>query len=1212
MAPPVTKRRKLEHSDEESGSEGSFADFDEVNGGEVDGSAQEDDSMGELEALEDVEEGVSDEEDDEAVSDQEDKESDEEEEAPQEAKKQAPAPKPASAPKPHKRPALSLQDGVYTAETFKSNMFKLQVDELLEEVKPKYGKKQALAETAMRTLKTIIEQIPSRAALPVPEAEKALKAAGVATPFPSPRPPKDAMYKLQYDRPASINATGSYPLKTATHTDSGLAIDLVVTMPKALFQDKDYLNHRYFYKRAYYLACLAAGINAAKEHKFVLSFDTLNGNQLQPIIVVRPSGNGDADDFSASKCRINILVALPEDSFAQNKLSPSSNCVRPKGNEDEAPSKALAPTPFYNSTLQSDANITPYLKLLHATASKADAYKDACILGRVWLQQRGFGTRLRQGGFGNFEWAVLMALLLQSDSGVGAQALSPGYSSYQLFKATLQFLARHDLAKKPFILQAHNVTVPKTGTTPVLFDGPRGQNVLFKMTHWSFARLRLEAKATVDMLSDAVFDHFDSAFILKTELLTYRYDATVEIPLSAFELPTGEDYDEKFASTCRKLYNTLTRALTDRITALSFTLPGENNWSVSSKRPHENQRKSILVSFATDPANASRTVDHGPSAENKQEAAAFRKFWGDKSELRRFKDGSILESVVWSAKDKSVVEQIVRYCLKQHAGVDAEEQVKFSGDVFAHLISAGRIQGASGVAPFLPIMNAFSALEKDIRDLEDLPLQLRHIRAADPQLRYASVDPPSPGHSPASVVLQFEASGRWPDDLCAIQRTKIAFLLRMSDLLSNLESEYVSRVGLENPSQPATNQAFLDVTVASGFTFRIRIYHDREVTLFERQLKDKTLDAPSRESAAASLALYKREFVNTPLHSQVLQTLSTRFPALSPSIRLTKRWFASHLLSPHFAPELIELLVIRTFLQPHPWPVPSTATTGFLRTLAWIGRWDWRHVPLVVDFSSTFTNNPADLEDATPKGMKSEDLERLQTRFEAWRRIDPAMNRVVLFAASNLDEEGTTWTDKAQPEKVVAARLTALAKAATQAIRADEARLLSHTHTGRKDGDEDEEITAVTTSLFTTTTSHYDITIHIAPKYTLNPPASRKRKAERSFKNIALQHETRHVPASTPLPLLFAQDLRAVYGDAVLWFWDPETMDRIVGLWNPVVTGQRSWKVRPGWNAEPVRARGKGKDGGEGEVDVRVNKGAVVGEIARLGGELIARIEVRE
>lgn len=1041
-----------------------------------------------------------------------------------------------------------------------------------------------------------------------------LNTAGVTIPFPKPQPPKDAKYKLQYERPTSINATGSYPLKTVTRSDAAFSIDLVVTMPQSLFQDKDYLNHRYFYKRAYYLACLAAGIKASKEHKFELLFECLNGNQLQPILLVRPSGNGDADDFTSSKAEIRILVALPDNTFPRNKLLPNSNCVRPKGSEDEISTKTLTPTPFYNNTLLSDANVTAYLKLLHATSSKAEAFRDACVLGRVWLKQRGLGSRMRQGGFGNFEWAALMALLLQPNAGVGAQALSPGYSSYQLFKAVLQFLVRHDLLKRPFIFQASNITIPKAEHAPVIFDGPRGQNLLFKMTQWSYSRLRSEAKATVEMLSDSLFDHFDSTFILKTEITRMKYDATIEIPISAFDIDAhSEGYDEELNTITRKLYSTLTRALTDRVTALSFVFPEEEAWTTASLRPQEGSRKRLLVNISTDPANASRTVDHGPSAENKQEAAAFRKFWGEKSELRRFKDGSILESLVWSSKDGSatVLEQIILYVLKQHLGAQVAEQANFTSDGVANLVTAGRIQGQSGVAPFLPIMNAFSALEKDIRALEDLPLQLRHLRAADSQLRYASIDPPSSDHQPASIVLQFESSGRWPDDLCAIQRTKIAFLLRIAELLSKAETAYITHVGLENPSQPAQNQAFLDVTAAAGFTFRLRIYHDREITLFDRQLKDKSLDAPSRESAAASLASYKQQFVQSPLHSQVLQTLCTRFLALSPAIRLAKRWFASHLLAPHFSPELIELLVVRTFLQPHPWTVPSTATTGFLRTLAWISRWDWRHVPLLVDVSSTFTSNPADPEDATSKRLKSEDLERIQTRFEAWRRIDPAMNRIVLFAATNLDQEGTTWTDKSKPEKVVAARLTALAKAATQAVRADDDRLISQIN-GRETN---KSVAALTPeSLFTTNTSEYDIIIHIASKHSLVP--SKSRKADLKFKNLEIQAQqqqsTRKEPSSTPLPQLFAEELQELYGDAILWFWDPQTLDKIAGLWNPVVTGQRSWKVRVGWNGEPVRGKKKVDAEKKGrEVDVRVNNGAILSEIRRLGGDLVGRIEVK-
>lgn len=982
---------------------------------------------------------------------------------------------------------------------------------------------------------------------------------------------------------------------------------MVVTMPKTLIQDKDYLNHRYFYKRAYYLACIAVGIKGSKEHEFKLSFRCLNDNQLQPVIVVRPNGKGDADDFSTSRCQIQIMVAVPEHTFQQSKLLPSSNGIRPKGAGDETTKQPLRPTPFYNATVQSDANVTAYLKLLHATGSRSEAFKDACILGRIWLKQRGFATSIRKGGFGNFEWATLMALLLQPNTGIGSQLLSPGYSSYQLFKATLQFLVRHDLTKKAFVMQANNITIPKNEQAPVFFDGARNQNILFKMTYWSYSRLQAEAKAAIDMLSDSVFDYFDATFILKTELPQVKYDATFEFPIGTMELDmSAKGTEHSLVDACRSIHSILTKALTDRITNLSFVLPEAQQWSLSSSQPKEGQGKRILVQLSTNPANANRTVDHGPSAENKAEAAAFRKFWGEKSELRRFKDGSILESLVWSSKEGSgsILEQISLYILSKHINSRIASEARFTSDHFSSMVPAACIQGSSGVAPFLPIMNAFAAMEKDIRDLEDLPLQLRHLRAADPQLRYASVEPPTTKHRPASVVLQFEGSGRWPDDLCAIQRTKIAFLLRVSELLTNSKVEYTTRVGLENPSQPAQNQAFVDITTPSGFTFRVRIYHDREVALFERQLKDKTLDGPSKESAAASLALYKQHFVQSPLHSQVLQTLCTRYPALSPSIRLLKRWFTSHLLSPHFQPELIELLVVKTFIHPHPWAVPATATTGFLRTLAWLSRWDWRRTPLIMDFSSNFTANPADLEDTTSKNMKSEDFERIQTRFEAWRRIDPAMNRVVLFAATNLDEEGTTWTDKSRPEKVVASRLTALAKAAMQAVRKDEDDLLRFVNS---EGNDKLDPGLSPESLFNTDIGDYDIVLSINSKYVLK----KNSRTSAQFKNLEIQQLDRKESYSAPLPEMFAQELSEIYGDSILWFWDPESLDRIAGLWNPISTRQRSWKVKAGWNSEPMRAKKKSSEENSKDVDININKAAILNEIIRLGGELIKDIFIK-
>jgi U3 small nucleolar RNA-associated protein 22 len=172
MAPPATKRRKLEHSDSEAESEGSFAGFDDTNGVELDGSDAEDAfnddsdvSMNGAEEMEGVDQDMSDEEEGEEEQEEEDEFEVAEDVHP--SRKQTTAGQAASTSKPPKRPALSLQDGVYTAETFKSNMFKLQVDELLDQVKLKYGKKEAPAENAMRTLKTVIEQIPDRDPLSV-------------------------------------------------------------------------------------------------------------------------------------------------------------------------------------------------------------------------------------------------------------------------------------------------------------------------------------------------------------------------------------------------------------------------------------------------------------------------------------------------------------------------------------------------------------------------------------------------------------------------------------------------------------------------------------------------------------------------------------------------------------------------------------------------------------------------------------------------------------------------------------------------------------------------------------------------------------------------------------------------------------------------------------------------------------------------------------
>lgn len=147
------------------------------------------------------------------------------------------------------------------------------------------------------------------------------------------------------------------------------------------------------------------------------------------------------------------------------------------------------PSLTYNATLRSECCSLLSLKYLNESVVQSDAFRDACMLGAVWLRQRGFGSSMTKGGFGQFEWASVISLLMRGGGRAARSVLLSGYSSYQLFKATLQFLATTDLSASPILLQSSDFQqVPSDN--PVFFDGSRGLNLLFKMSPWSYKMVR--------------------------------------------------------------------------------------------------------------------------------------------------------------------------------------------------------------------------------------------------------------------------------------------------------------------------------------------------------------------------------------------------------------------------------------------------------------------------------------------------------------------------------------------------------------------------------------------------------------------------------------------------------------------------------------------------------------------------------------------------
>lgn len=1005
--------------------------------------------------------------------------------------------------------------------------------------------------------------------LQILEAEGSLQLPNL---FPGPRPSKDAKYTLAYSRPTRIDVVGSYARRTTVQIGNQVAIDLAITMPRAIFQDKDYLNYRYFHKRAYYLACIIQGIEEAKSCTFAISLAFQSPNHLQPVAIVEP-GRG-SDDFSKSKCLIRLILAAEEGLFPIPKTLPNKNCVRPNVDGNHCSSSA---TPFYNASLRSECSSLAYLGFLQAASLRSENFSDACALGSIWIRQRG----LRGGGFGSFEWACMMALLLQAGGHRGTQVLSKGYSSYQLFKATLKYISTQDFVTSPVYVQSESHAIGGT-QNPILFDGVRGMNILFKMTPWSYADLRHEAGLTLQVLADPLSDPFSACFITKVDDFSHKFDRVISVPLISQLPSTIQELDA--VGDCmvsrRKLYQVLKTGLGDRATLIHLESPPDLVWEPTAQIPAQHEHETVQVGLQLDAEQVNRNVDRGPSAEDKESAAAFRSFWGEKAELRRFKDGSIQESLVWSSSDqyRSILMQIFAHVVRRHIGAKAAEGLRVVGHSFDGFLPNQKANFAKANTLYQPVMDAFDTLEKDIRNLDGLPLQIRQISAADPQLRYTSVMPPvlGPGQcrmDPANVYVQFEGSSRWPDDLSAVQRIKIAFLLKIGEVLREAISGLSARLGLENPNRNFTNIAFLDILYPSGAFFRMRIHHEREINLLERILKDETSITASRESISSALSSYKRNFLQAPLHTQALRTLATRFPLLSPCIRLMKKWRNSQLLSGHISDELIEMLTIRTFAHPYPWSAPGSLTTGFLRTLTLISKWDWRSDPLIVDFTGE---------------LSSRDIDAIEMRFKAWRKIDPAMNRVAIFAASNVDHDGTTWTEST-PSKVVAARFTSLAKAACHMLQEQGTRL--------EPG-----------ALFATSKEDYDFLIHMNEDLARGKQ-SKNKGTRPEFKNLLIEASADEgLHAYSPV-LSYVDELKTLYGGSVLFFHDECQTSVIAGLWSPQ-TGPRPWKVNLPYSTVPT-CPSKGQDGPI-EAQIDINKAATLHDIARLGGDMVSRVSKRQ
>ena len=387
------------------------------------------------------------------------------------------------------------------------------------------------------------------------------------------------------------------------------------------------------------------------------------------------------------------------------------------------------------------------------------------------------------------------------------------------------------------------------------------------------------------------------------------------------------------------------------------------------------QRGEIILGIAINPETSQRVVDRGPPSDNLKDVKSFVKLWGGKAQLRRFKDGAIVQAVVWNDNDGKdhyqnqvklqggYIDKVVRHIMRLHY---TKEKIEFALPNLISVvdgISANKQQVSTPLAdPVVAhqhVMKSFESLSEFLRlgtqpsqyrqqnqIFLELPLTIDAVEPLSACLRYSELFPPTPhpslgGTSPSNnkkvsgaimsepilIQIRFGASSKWPSDLKAIGAAKTAMLVQLANGIEGSNSK-----DFDGPIQVTTN--YLDLGY-QGYCFRILVRADPEIKMLQGLVQPSPV-------ASSLLKTLTRVHIVAAKHHSMIHAVHTSHPSSAGVVRMAKRWVANHMLSGLITTEAVELMVAKVYSDDEtPLETPSTVTAGFLRFLHLLAHHDW-------------------------------------------------------------------------------------------------------------------------------------------------------------------------------------------------------------------------------------------------------------------------------
>ncbi|XP_072269627.1 nucleolar protein 6 [Pyxicephalus adspersus] len=1066
----------------------------------------------------------------------------------QKGKKAVKRPSKAKNPKPAKVKKSDFTKPMTTEELIKlkeaeqeyhTSLLQMQIEELLQEVKLKEKRRKQI-DDFLKKISSLIEKIPKS-----PErdlVDQTWLPKSVKVPFL--QVPSQVKGKFHFGPPASIKVVGSYLLGTCIKPE--INVDLAVTMPQEILQEKDNLNQRYLRKRALYLAHMADHLSRSKFFGSV-KFAYMNSNHLKPVLLLRPQGKDE------TLVTVRVHVCLPSGYFKPSRFLPNKNNVRTawymedeKTNQEESSSEP--PTPHYNNAVLCDLALEQHFHHLSSSVTNFPGMRDAICILKVWLRQRQLDKGY--GCFNGFLASMLVSYLLTK------KKVTQTMSGHQVLRNTLHFLANTDLTVNGITMsKSADISLPSIAdfhlAFEVVFVDPLGVvNLCAGMTAAKYRQIQFEAKESLKYLDDTTTNGFLLLLMVRKPFVR-TFDHVFHIT-----------HVDKLQGTCKKMnlcnelmdrggdyvstslpfiLPILKRGLDQRLVLLSHTLPQRPEWNIKEQPAKHKDIGTLSVGLLLTPEFYTSVLEKGPAADS-AEAVEFRKFWGNKSELRRFQDASICEAVVWPANSvqekRRIPELIVRHLLQLHANLPVSAMC-YTGNYLDCTLSRGNKSG-TGEEQMASIIQSYDDLSRKLWNLEDLPLTVTSVQGTHPSLRYTDVFPPlivkpdwsvfktvfemkslvpleekpSPAYvSPIKVICHMEGSGKWPQDKDAIKRVKAAFQIKLAELLSQ-QHDILCR----------PTATYTDV-YKDGYVLRLQVAYHRDPQYIKELVTPEGMLKYRETEESQQLEL---ETIHLTQLTSTLHGLHQQLPAFGGTSRLAKRWISAQLLSDSMSEECVDLLVAHLFLHPAPFTAPSSPQVGFLRFLNLLAAFDWKNSPLIVNLNGDLTDD---------------EIKEIQDDFSSSRAQLP-----VMFIATPKDKKASMWTKK-QPSAQFLQRLIILASESLHTLEEQLTKPCENT---------DVKV------IFRPPLDLYDVLIYLNPKHIARQREAVDKPAKLFFRGLldkdAPVRALRFPVVDFDPAQLYLKSLRDSFEHLALFFYDKHGGDVIGVLWNPTSFAPQPFK----------------------------------------------------